>query len=399
MLQLDAVETVALGGLALLGGYALCRVIPIFRRYNLPEPVVGGLVIALVVLAAHGQGRTLFELDTSLQTPLMIAFFTTLGVNASLSLLRISGRQVALFLALASGFVVVQNLVGIGVASMFGLHPLFGLLVGSATMAGGPATGLAFAPLFEQAGLVGAESIAITSAMAGIVCGGLIGGPVATTMIKRWRLSTPGGHPTVVPDLTDMAIDPDQHEARREFGALKSIVFILVAMWMGAWIGKGFASLGLTLPAYIGAMLVGAVVRNVDDATGWIAMPLRTIELIGNICLALFLAVALMNLKLWELAGMAVPLFVNLAIQVAIVVAFCAVVFRAMGKDYDAAVMSGGFIGFMLGTTANAMAVMRTLVQRYGMAPRAFLVAPLVGAFFIDFSNALIITGFMNFLR
>ena len=398
MLRLDAVETVALGGLALLGGYALCRVIPIFRRYNLPEPVVGGLVVALLVLAAHYQGKTLFELDTSLQTPLMIAFFTTLGVNASLALLRISGRQVALFLTLASGFVVVQNLVGIGVASMFGLHPLFGVLVGSATMAGGPATGLAFAPLFEQAGLVGAESIAITSAMAGIVCGGLVGGPVATVMIKRWRLTTPGGHPTVVPDLTDIAMDPDQHEAKREFGALKSIVFILVAMWVGAWIGKGFASLGLTLPAYIGAMLVGAVVRNVDDATGWIAMPLRTIELIGNICLALFLAVALMNLKLWELAGMAVPLFVNLAIQVAIVVAFCAVVFRAMGKDYDAAVMSGGFIGFMLGTTANAMAVMRTLVQRYGMAPRAFLVAPLVGAFFIDFSNALIITGFMNFL-
>ncbi len=169
-------------------------------------------------------------------------------------------------------------------------------------------------------------------------------------------------------------------------------------MWLGAWIGKGFAALGLTLPAYIGAMLVGALVRNIDDATGWIGLPLRTIDLIGNICLALFLAVALMNLKLWELAGMAVPLIVNLAIQVAIVVAFCVVVYRAMGKDYDAAVMSGGFIGFMLGTTANAMAVMRTLVQRYGMAPRAFLVAPLVGAFFIDFSNALIITGFMNFL-
>ena len=146
-------------------------------------------------------------------------------------------------------------------------------------------------------------------------------------------------------------------------------------------------------------MLVGAAVRNIDDVTGWIGLPLRTIDLIGNICLALFLAVALMNLKLWELAGMALPLAVNMALQAGVVVAFCVVVYRAMGKDYDAAVMSGGFIGFMLGTTANAMAVMRTLVQRYGMAPRAFLVAPLVGAFFIDFSNALIITGFMNFLR
>ncbi|QOY62483.1 sodium/glutamate symporter [Lysobacter sp. H21R4] len=399
MLQLDAVETVALGGLALLGGYALCRAIPVFRRYNLPEPVVGGLVIALIVLFAHGQGTTLFELDTTLQTPLMVAFFTTLGVNASLALLRISGRQVGIFLALATGFVVVQNLVGLGVASMFGLHPLFGVLVGSATMAGGPATGLAFAPLFEQAGLAGAESIAITSAMAGIVCGGIVGGPVATVIIRRWRLKTPGGHPTEVPDVTESKVDPPQTEGQREFSALKSIIFIMVAMWLGAWIGKGFEALGLTLPAYIGAMLIGAVVRNVDDVTGWIGLPLRTIDLIGNICLALFLSVALMNLKLWELAGMALPLAVNMVVQVAIVVAFCVVVFRAMGKDYDAAVMGGGFIGFMLGTTANAMAVMRTLVQRYGMAPRAFLVAPLVGAFFIDFTNALIITGFMNFAR
>lgn len=401
MLQLDAVETVALGGLALLGGYGLCRVIPVFRRYNLPEPVVGGLVIALIVLIAHGQGTTLFELDTSLQTPLMVAFFTTLGVNASLALLRISGRQVGIFLAMATGFIIVQNLVGLGVASMFGLPPLFGVLVGSATMAGGPATGLAFAPLFEEAGLVGAESIAITSAMAGIVCGGLVGGPAATVLIRRWRLKTPGGHPTEaeVPDVTEVELKPEQSEGKREFSALKSIVFILVAMWMGGWIGNGFEALGLTLPAYIGAMLVGAAVRNIDDATGWIGLSVRTTDLIGNICLALFLAVALMNLKLWELAGMAMPLAVNMVLQVGIVTAFCVVVFRVMGKDYDAAVMGGGFIGFMLGTTANAMAVMRTLVQRYGMAPRAFLVAPLVGAFFIDFSNALIITGFMNFVR
>ncbi|MGY0799936.1 sodium/glutamate symporter [Lysobacter sp. A286] len=399
MLRLDAVETVALGGLTLMGGYALCRAIPILRRYNLPEPVVGGLVVALIVMFFHGQGTTLFELDTSLQTPLMVAFFTTLGINASFALLRISGRQVAIFLGLATGFVVVQNLVGLGVASMFDLHPLFGVLVGSATLAGGPATGLAFAPLFEEAGLVGAESIAITSAMAGIVCGGLVGGPVATVMIRRWRLKTPGGHPTEVPDVTELSVDSELSDAQREFSALKSIVFILVAMWLGVWIGRGFEALGLTLPAYIGAMLVGAAVRNIDDATGWIGLSVRTTDLIGNICLALFLAVALMNLKLWELAGMAMPLALNLVIQIAIVVAFCVVVFRAMGKDYDAAVMSGGFIGFMLGTTANAMAVMKTLVERYGVAPRAFLVAPLVGAFFIDFTNALIITGFMNFLE
>ena len=400
MIELDAVQTVAFGGLALFAGYALCRAIPVLRRYNLPEPVVGGLLIALLAWWAHARGATLFELDTSLQSPLMIAFFTTMGVNASLSLLRISGRQVLLFLLIASVFAVVQNLVGIGVAGMFDLNPLFGVLVGSATLTGGPATGLAFAPLFEANGLHGAESIAITSAMAGIVCGGVIGGPVITVLLRRFRIINTNPPTSTATPAADAAMGEVVHvesDAAREFGALKGIVLILLAMWVGGWLGQGFDALGLTLPAYIGAMLVGAVIRNVDDYTGWLRLPVPTIELIGNVCLALFLAVALMNLKLWELGGMGLPLVVNLLFQVSLVALVAVPVFWLMGRDYDAAVMGGGFIGFMLGTTANAIAVMRTLVQRYGVAPRAFLVAPLVGAFFIDFTNALIITGFINF--
>lgn len=403
MIELNAVQTVAFGGLALFLGYALCRVIPVLGRYNLPAPVIGGLVVALVVLWAHGRDTVLFQFDTALQAPLMIAFFTSMGVNASVALLRVSGKQVMVFLALATGFAVVQNLVGIGVATSFGLDPMFGVLAGSATLTGGPATGLAFAPLFEKAGLVGAESIAITSAMAGIVCGGIVGGPAITVLIRRLRLRPDGDQaavPAAVAAEIDLAVGDGvvvDTEAAREYKALKSIVVILIAMWAGAWVGKGFDALGMTLPAYIGAMLVGAVIRNLDDRTGWVGLSVQTTDLIGNVCLALFLAVALMNLKLWELSGLALPLLVNLALQVVLVVLFCIPVFRIMGRDYDAAVMGGGFIGFMLGTTANAMAVMRTLVLRYGMAPRAFLVAPLVGAFFIDFTNALIITGFLNF--
>ncbi len=406
MIELDAVQTVAFGGLTLFAGFALCRLIPVLGRYNVPPPVVGGLMVALLALWAYQFDTTLFQLDTSLQAPLMVAFFTAVGANASIALLRISGRQVMVFLALASGFAVVQNLVGIGVATAFGLHPLFGVLTGSATLTGGPATGLAFAPLFESAGVFGAESIAITSAMAGIVLGGLVGGPVVTLLIRRHGLSPAPLQPgtaeasaalDAAATATDI-VDQESHESVREYTALKSLVLILVAMWAGAWVSRGFVAMGLTLPAYIGAMLVGALVRNIDDRTGWVGLSVRTTDLIGNVCLALFLAVALMNLKLWELAGMAAPLLVNLVIQVGLVTAFVVVVFRLMGRDYDAAVMGGGFIGFMLGTTANAMAVMRTLVQRYGLAPRAFLVAPLVGAFFIDFTNALIITGFINFL-
>jgi ESS family glutamate:Na+ symporter len=398
MIQLDAVQTLAFGGVVLFAGYALCRLIPVLGRYNIPEPVVGGLVMALIALVAYHFDTTLVAFDTSLQQPLMVAFFTTVGVNASLALLRVSGRQVMVFLALASVFAVLQNLLGISVATAFGLHPLFGVLAGSTTLTGGPATGLAFAPLFEQAGVAGAESIAISSAMAGIICGGVIGGPVITLLIRRFKLrpesgvaGVPGG------GAATLQTEEPQDDAGREFAALKSIVIILIAMWAGSWVGQGFAALGLTLPAYIGAMLVGALIRNIDDYTGWVGLSVRSTDVIGNVSLAMFLAVALMNLRLWELAGLALPLMVNLALQIVLVVLFCIPVFRLMGRDYDAAVMGGGFIGFMLGTTANAMAVMRTLVERYGAAPRAFLVAPLVGAFFIDFTNALIITGFLNF--
>lgn len=395
MLELDAVQSIALAGVALFLGYGLCRAIPVLGRYNLPPPVVGGLVFALAAWAAHARGHTLFVLDTSLQTPLMIAFFTTVGFNASFWLLKISGRQVLVFLLLASAFAVVQNLLGIAVAMGFGLHPLFGVLAGSATLTGGPATGLAFAPLFEQAGVTGAASIAVAAAMAGIVCGGLIGGPVATVLIRRHGLvsSQPQDHQAPSEDRSvDVAT-----ESQREHAALKSVVVILVAMWLGAWVGEWISASGVTLPAYVGAMLVGAAIRNLDDRTGWLQLSVPTTDLVGNVCLSLFLSLALMNLKLWELAGLALPLLVNLGLQAALVSVFCVVVLRAMGRDYDAAVMGGGFIGFMLGTTANAMAVMRTLVERYGAAPRAFLVAPLVGAFFIDFTNALIITGFLNF--
>lgn len=395
MLQLDATQTIALAGLALFIGYALCRLIPVMGRYNLPPPVIGGLVFALASWFAHSRGSTLFVLDTSLQTPLMIAFFTTIGFNASLLLLKISGRQVVLFLLLASVFTVAQNLLGIAIAMGFGLHPLFGVLAGSTTMAGGPATGLAFAPLFEQAGVAGAESIAVASAMAGIVAGGIIGGPVATVLIRRFKLTSSRPSDHVAPE--DSPVLPASSEAEREYSALKSIVVILVAMWIGAWVSQWISATGMTLPAYVGAMLVGAVIRNFDDYTGLIKLSVPTTELIGNVCLSLFLAVALMNLKLWDLAGLASPLVVSLLLQALMVTLFCVVVYRAMGRDYDAAVMGGGFIGFMLGTTANAMAVMRTLVERYGAAPRAFLVAPLVGAFFIDFTNALVITGFINF--
>jgi ESS family glutamate:Na+ symporter len=405
MLSLDLVQTLAFGGVALLVGYGLRDAVPVFGRYNIPAPVIGGLLVAVTLLISRNFGELPVKFDTTLQSPLMIAFFTTIGFGASLSLLRSGGPQVAIFLLLATIFAVAQNVLGIAVATAFGLDPLFGVLAGSVTLTGGPATGLAFAPLFEEAGVPAAASVAVAAAMAGIVLGGIVGGPIGTLLIDRFKLrSTAGRTATATVVATEVTVGDDAaaagaEESAETFAVLKNVVMILVAMWAGSWVSRGFSMLDITLPAYIGAMLVAAVLRNIDDATGWLGLSTRIIDVIGAVALSLFLVLALMTLKLWELAALAMPLVVSVILQV-VLVALAArwLVFRFMGRDYDAAVMSGGFIGFMLGTTANAMAVMSTLAERHGPAPRAFLVAPMVGAFFIDFTNAIIITTALNLL-
>lgn len=402
-MTLDLVQTVTFAGLALFLGYGLRHLVPPLARLNVPAPVIGGLLVSVAVLVARTQGLPLPEFDTALQKSLMIAFFTSIGFAASLKLLRVGGPQVAVFLAIGSVFAVLQNLVGAGVASLFGLPPLFGVLAGSVTLTGGPATGLAFAPLFEQAGIEGAPAIAIATAMAGIVLGGLVGGPIATWFIDRYHVHGPKRRAGAArPEAIDIqSPDPAPHagsddESAEAYDALKTLVIVLAAMWVGEWISALIGAAGLTLPAYIGAMIAAAVARGIDDYTGWLGLSHRTIDTLGAITLSLFLVMALMTLDLTQLAGLALPLIVILVAQIVLVAVACVPVFRLMGRDYDAAVMSGGFVGFMLGTTANAMAVMRTLVERFGAAPRAFLVAPLVGTFFIDFTNALIITVFLN---
>ncbi|MEY2625479.1 MAG: sodium/glutamate symporter [Gammaproteobacteria bacterium] len=406
MIQFDLIQTLALGGVALFVGFSLIKAIPVLGRYNIPAAVVGGLLVALLITSLRVTDTATLSFDTSLQTPLMTAFFTSIGLSASVTLLRAGSGQALVFLALASILAVVQNLIGIAVAMAFGEAPLLGVLMSSTALTGGPATALAFAPQFAAAGVPAAESLAIAAAMAGIVLGGLFGGPIATRLLVRHGLERSVRRTTrdasesveVTTRLPDRA-DQEQGDEDGVREALKALTVLLVAMAFGGVLSAGFVQAGLTLPGYVGAMLVGALIRNIDDRTGWIRIPQDLASKVGAACLTLFLVVALMNLKLWELASLALPLIVNLVLQLIVVALFCAwVVFRVMGRDYDAAVMSGGFTGFMLGTTANAMAVMRTIVERFGPAPRAFLVAPIVGAFFIDFTNAVIITTFLNFL-
>ena len=408
MFMLDMIQTVAFAGIVVFAGYGIRKIIPVLARYNLPAPVLGGLVIALINLAARGLGRTPFTFDTSLQAPLMTAFFTSIGFGSSLMLFRTGGPKILSFLIIAILFTIIQN--AIGVAVPLGQHPLFGVFNSSVTLVGGPATGLAFAPLFEKAGVPGASSLAVASAMTGILCGGLIGAPIGTWLIERYRLrhGTDSPIPGPVPASTEIVEEqiPETDAASPSgedpsaYVLLKNLVAILAAMWIGYWISRGFTALGMTLPAYIGAMFAGAIIRNLADFTGIISLSQRSIDDIGTVSLTIFIAMAMMTLKLWELAGVALPMLAVVVAQVVIVGAACFwPLFRLFGKDYDGAVTCAGFCGFMLGTTANAMASMESLVERYGPAKRAFLVVPIVGAFFIDFANAIIITVFLNLFK
>ena len=396
--SLDFIQTTAVGAIALFIGVSTLRRMPVLRRYNIPAAVVGGLVIAILVTMSREFNVASVKFDTTLQAPLMTAFFTSIGLSASVGLLKAGTRQALVFLALATFLAVIQSLIGIVTAVAFGQSPLLGVLMGPAALTGGPATALAFAPQFAAAGVASAESVAIAAAMAGIVMGGLVGGPIVTRLIEHHQLHASTTTPTTQ-TTTSMPIHSTSDEEGNLLTILKGLGVLLVAMGVGSWLGGVMKSVDLTLPGYVGAMIMGALIRNIDDQTKWLQIPHELTERMGVVCLSLFLSVALMNLKLWELTSIAAPLLVNLTVQVVAVTVFCwYVVFRVMGRDYDAAVMSGGFTGFMLGTTANAMAVMHSVVQRYGPSPRAFLVAPIVGAFFIDFTNALLITGLLNLM-
>jgi ESS family glutamate:Na+ symporter len=398
-LKLDLLQTLSLAAVLYFAGLELRKRIGWLDRLNIPAAVVGGLIFALLVLG--GRDRFLsVQLDTAAQPLLSVAFFSTIGMGASLALLRAGGLQVVTFLIFATVFCFVQNFLGIAIARGFGQHPLLGVMAGSVTLVGGPATGLAFAPLLEEAGLFGAGTLALTSATFGIVCGGLAGTPIGTWLIRRFRL-TPSGAPGAGKGEDIAKPAPIVVEADREDAPLiMNMIVLAVAMGIGSVVSTWFKDLGLTLPAYIGAMMIASVLRNIDDATGWFKIDPAAMDFVGGFALNIFLVVALMDLKLWQLAGQALPLFVILAAQLVVISIFALTAsFRLMGRDYDSAVMASGFVGFAMGTTANAVANMRALVVKYGPAPRAFLVVPLVGAFFIDFTNAIIITFFVNWMR
>lgn len=378
--------------LLLLGKFIKAR-ISFFEKFFIPAPVIGGVIFSLLTLIGHNTSSFVFSFDENLKNLLMITFFTTIGFLASLKMLKKGGIQVFMFLSVAIGLVIIQNIAGVGMAKFFGLNPLIGLAVGSIPLTGGHGTSGAFGPVLEKAGANGALSVAIASATFGLVAGCMIGGPIAKRLLLKHNLKSFDKSKVVYADET---LDEDNIQNTSEATIFKSIVLISISMGIGSFIGPFAKKFGITLPAYIGPMLISAIFRNIFDHSKK-ELPIHSINIIGNISLQLFLAMALMTMRLWELAALALPLVIMLIVQT-IIMAFYAyfITFNIMGRDYDAAVIATGHCGFGMGATPNAMANMETFTSMNGPSPNAFFVIPLVGSLFIDFVNAGIITIFIN---
>jgi ESS family glutamate:Na+ symporter len=406
--KLGAVQILALGCLGVVMGVWLKKKLPVLDRLCIPTSIVGGLVFALAALALHGRSLN-FEADTTLRDLLMVAFMTTIGLNARLELIRRGGVKVIVMLALAGGGAVLQNLLGIGLAKLIGVNPLIGILSGSVALTGGPATAAAFGPTFEKWGVAGATELATASATFGIAVSGLVGGYIGSRLIRRHQLratvAMQSSSPVAARTDSVQETMEAKGKAEAEYGQktaalLQTVLVIGVAMGLGNLISMGMERMHFTLPSYIGAMIAAAVLRNLNDRFHFFGIAQARVDECAIVALYMFIVMAVITLQLWKLADLALPLIVMLLAQVVLCWLMCVTAsFYLMGRNYESAVMASGFCGFMLGITANAVACMEELVEKFGPAPQAFLVVPIVGAFLIDFVNALIITGMGNMVR
>jgi ESS family glutamate:Na+ symporter len=410
-LSFDATQTLALAIAVLFVGSAVIARVPLLRNNDIPIPVVGGILIAIVSALFHGVGDVELVFDTALRGPLMLAFFTTIGLGADLRQLRSGGPQLALFGAICVGYLVFQNTIGVIAARSMDLHPLVGLLSSSITLSGGHGTGAAYAERFSDVqNIAGSMELAMACATFGLVIGGLIGGPVAGRLIRRHTLRSTaevgagdedatvekeqleGAEESAQPDLAQALLEAPMTGAT----LLRALFLVLVCVIGGELLGRAFEGASFTLPAFVWSLLIGVVIRNSRSFAPSLALNRQTVEAIGSLSLGLFLAMALMSIQLWKLSGLAGPLVVMLTAQTLGMMAFATfITFRLMGSNYDGAVMAGGHCGFGMGATPTAIANIEAMTQRHGPSPQAFLLVPLMGAFFIDFANAIVIQGFL----
>lgn len=391
-MTLQPVETLLAAVLVLLLGHLLNRLVPPLSQYNIPAPITGGLLFALGLLLVNSSTGFTLEFDVTLRPVLLLSFFAAVGLSANLSLLRQGGKRLLLFVMVLAPFLVLQNLTGLLLAWSLDLHPLMGLIGGTITLVGGHGTGAAYAERFAEVHNIQAiMELAMTGATLGLVLGGLCGGPLAQWLIRRHRLAGADGH------ATELQPSGDGDAAPISAASLVPVLAaVLIAVLAGQWLAELVSDAPVTLPSFLWCLLLGVLIRNGGHLIG-LRLNDAAIELISGLALALFLAMTMMALNLASVASLAGPLLLILLGQVVVVLVYGgALVYRAVGRDYESAVMSAAFCGFALGATATAIANMQAIVQKYGPAPQAFLVVPLVGAFLIDLINALVLTGFLS---
>ena len=406
-LSFDLFQTAGVGVVALLLGFFFTRSIPFLKRYCIPAPVSGGLLVSLLVLACHGLFHLDFSFDGTIKDICMMLFFTSVGYQSNLLSLKQGGRPLVVMLILVAVLITVQNLLSIGIASWMGLDPLVGMAAGSIPMTGGHGTSGGFAPVLEEMGLQGAASITMACATFGLVAGSLIGGPIAERIIRRHHLA-PESHSTdVVAGMESNTAAPDnkKHQSLSEEktfrGYAKAVYILVLTMALGVGLSKLLVRTGITFPTYFGSLIVACIIRNVCEGIGKgrDMLGMEKIISLGNICLSLFLGIAMATLKLWELASLVLPLCVILLAQMAFIALYSRfVAFNVLGKDYDAAVLVSGLCGFGLGATPNAMANMSAVCFKYRYATIPFIFVPIIGAMFSDLINTGIITIFLNLL-
>ena len=394
-LDFGPVQTLGFAILVLYTGIFLVARLRFLSENNIPVPVVGGFLFALVASFLLGQFTIRFGFDMAMKEPMMLAFFSCVGLGADMRMLSKGGKQLLLFVVACLLYLIIQDGIGLMTALSLDMHPLVGLLSGSITLSGGHATGAAYAQQFsDSSNIAGAMELAMAVATFGLILGGIIGGPVAGRLIKKHNIQVPHK----APDEHGIVLQHDDstYAPVNEDNFLLAFFYVLLSMIFGKLISVWFAAHVMTLPDIVWCMFVGVVIGNITIHDRLPNAHQPSVDLIGNIALSLFLVMALMSLNLWGMISMAGPLLVLLGTQFIGMVIFASyITWQIMGKDYNAAIIAGGHCGFGLGATPTAVANMSALTKRFGPAPQAFIVVPLMGAFFIDLLNAIVIQVYL----
>ncbi len=406
-LTMNMVQTTGFAIIVLLIGMLVRKKVRFFTKYCIPAPVIGGLIFSIVTTILRSANILEFDFDTTLQSFFQIMYFCTIGFAASFKMLKVGGSKVVKFLVIASIFALLQDVLAVGLADTVGIEPLLALMTASPALTGGMGTSAAVAPSVEALGYSAATTVAVTAATFGILCGSVMGGHVATRLIERHDLFRKFQTRTTKEDSFDLSILEDKKKFLSSKTICSGMFVILLCMGIGAYVTNGINSVvgnfvdGVSFPAYLGAMLIACIFRNVTDhSTVFGELPKEEMDALGDAARNVFLGIALMSLELWELVNLAIPMLILLLLQVVLAYIFANFIcFPLMGRDYDAAMISCGLIGFGMGSTSNAIANMDAVSAKYAYSKTPYFVVPIVGALFIDFINIFIIFGFIGFLQ